>query len=199
MAIDPTTEGVWNVDSALLQYKEKVRENHAKVRPLPLMRGFIDVSDIDIEDIYVDLQCEPFASQLGESYLSTCTEVLLLDENDAERRQKLNMVILGLPGSGKTTLLKYLLKQYSKQKKVVPLYIELKSEISGGFKSLLDKGSGVSVQDIQSYMVNYFSAKIGSQNGEKLVNEICNNIGTGKYEILFFCDGLDEISVEQYM
>lgn len=198
MAIDPTVQGVWNVESALKQYKDKVCENHAKVRPLPLMRGFIDASDIDIEDIYVDLQCEPFASQQEERCLSSCAETLLLDEDDVERRKKLNMVILGLPGSGKTTLLKYLLKQYSKQSKVVPLYVELKSEISGGFKSLLEKGPVVSVQDIQSYLVNYFSSKIGAQNGEKLVSEICNNIGSGRYEVLFFCDGLDEISAEQY-
>ncbi len=198
MAINPNSVDIFNIEPVLKQYKAKVCEYHAKVRSLPLMRNFIDVSDIDIEEAYVDLQCEPFASQSGNRDLSPCVEALLLDENDAERRQKLNMVILGLPGSGKTTLLKYLLKQYSKQSKVVPLYIELKSEISGAFKSLLEKGSIVSVQDIHSYMSNYFSTKIGSQNGAKLVNEICNNIGTGKYEIIFFCDGLDEISIEQY-
>ena len=178
------------------QYKEKVCESHAKVRPLPLMRSFM--GDIDIEDIYVDLQCEPFVTHQGEVCVLSCSDALLLDEDDLNRRQKLNMVILGLPGSGKTTLLKYLLKRYSLQSRVVPVYVELKSEICGGFKNLLDKGSTVSLQDIQHYMNNYFVAKIGARDGERLVNEICNNIGSGEYEIIFFCDGLDEISVEQY-
>ena len=197
MAIDPAGNNI-EIESLLNQYKEKVCENHAKVRPLPLMRGVVDTCDIDIDDIYVDLQCEPFATQFGEVSVSSCTDALLLNENDFDHRQRLNMVILGLPGAGKTTLLKYLLKQYSKQKRVVPLYVELKSEINGGFKSLLQQGSLVSVHDIRTYMINYFASKIGSQNGEKLVTEICNNIGTGKFEIIFFCDGLDEISVDQY-
>ncbi|GHT10784.1 hypothetical protein FACS189426_11690 [Bacteroidia bacterium] len=202
MAINPTENKTIDVESTLQQYKREVCNSFAKVRLLQFIEEIQSEKEIvDIEDIYVDLMCTPFSTKnndlIAEDKVGKCSQTLILTEDDQDRRNKLNMVILGLPGSGKTTLLKYLLKKYSEQKKVVPIYIELKSEVDTEFGEVLAKEGKVIVSDLKNYIVNYFKPRIGDI-GENLVNDITNNLYSGKYEIVFFCDGLDEISKRQY-
>lgn len=199
MAIIPE---IVDIEQALLQYKSEVCNTFAKIKFLQFIEEAQSEKEIiDVEKVYVDLMCVPFSTTdntlVAEDKVGKCSQILMLPENDPNRRNKLNMVILGLPGAGKTTLLKYLLKKYTEQKKVVPIYIELKSEVETEFSEVLAKEGKVIIADIKNYIINYLKARIGDV-GESIANDITNNLYSSKYEIIFFCDGLDEISPEQY-
>lgn len=192
----------FDFETALSQYKSVVCNYFAKVRLLQFVEEVPSEKElVDIDDIYVDLMCEPYSMRgiglVADGKTGNCSQTLVFSENDRERHNKLNMVILGLPGAGKTTLLKYLLKRYSEQKKVVPLFIELKSEMDTEFSEVLEKESKIVFHDLHTYIVNYITARIGD-DGARLVTEITKQLYTEKYEFVFFCDGLDEISPEQY-
>lgn len=203
MAINPNIiDDDFNVETALLQYKNVVCNYFSKVRLLQFVEEVQSEKElVDIDDIYVDLMCEPYSMRgnglVADGKTGNCLQTLVLPEDDKERHNKLNMVILGLPGAGKTTLLKFLLKRYSQQKKVVPLFIELKSEVDTEFSEVLEKESKIVFNDLHTYIANYFTARIGD-DGAKLVAEITKKLYSEKYEFIFFCDGLDEISPEQY-
>ena len=203
MAINPNIiDNDFNVETALLQYKNVVCNYFSKVRLLQFVEEVQSEKElVDIDDIYVDLMCEPYSMRgnglVADGKTGNCLQTLVLPEDDKERHNKLNMVILGLPGAGKTTLLKFLLKRYSQQKKVVPLFIELKSEVDTEFSEVLEKESKIVFNDLHTYIANYFTARIGD-DGAKLVAEITKKLYSEKYEFIFFCDGLDEISPEQY-
>ena len=178
MAIDPSIISEVDFCSILASYKTSVCENYAQIKLL----NFVDEIQrekelVDIDRIYVDLMCEPFSNfDLGyvdSGSINPCSEALVVSENDAERRAKLNMVVLGLPGAGKTTLLKYLLKQYSKQSKVVPIYIELKSEIESDFSDVLSKGRRVVLSDILTYLKDYFEATVRVGGAGDRNRELC--------------------------
>ncbi len=202
MSINPNITDDFDVESVLSQYKTMVCNYFSKVRILQFVEEIQGERElVDIDDIYVDLKCEPYSMRgndlFAEGKLGNFIQSLVLPEDDKDRHNKLNIVILGLPGAGKTTLLKYLLKRYSQQRKVVPIFIELKSEVDTEFSEVLKKGSKVVLNDLDTYIVNYFTARIGDA-GERLAAEITKNRYSGKYEFIFFCDGLDEISPEQY-
>lgn len=202
MPINPIQTENFDLEVLLSHYKSIVCNYFSKVRLLQFVEEVQSEKElVDIDDIYVDLLCEPY-SMRGNGLVSVgksgkCFQTLVISENDVERHNKLNMVILGLPGSGKTTLLKYLLKRYSEQKKVVPLFIELKSEVDTEFSEVLERESKVLFNDLLNYITNYFIARIG-EDGEKLAIEATKRLYSGEYEFVFFCDGLDEISPEQY-
>ena len=200
MAIDPNVTD-FDVEVILSQYKNVVCNCFSKVRLLQFIEQVQSEKElVDIDEIYVDLMCEPYSIRgtglFAEGKKGNCLQTLVLSENDKERHNKLNMVILGLPGAGKTTL-KFLLKRYCQQKRVVPLFIELKSEVDTEFSEVLEKESKVVFNDLHTYIANYFTARIG-EDGAKLVDEIVQKRYSEKYEFIFFCDGLDEISPEQY-
>lgn len=203
MAIDLSErEDKFNIQNVLCQYKSIVCNYFSKVRLLQFVEEVQSEKElVDVEEIYVDLMCEPYSMRgtglIADGKMGKCSETLIFKDQDTERHNKLNMVILGLPGAGKTTLLKYLLKKYSQQSKVVPLFIELKSEVDTQFSEVLEKGSKIVFNDLQAYMVNYFTARMGD-DGERLVIEITRKLYSEKYEFIFFCDGLDEISPDQY-
>jgi len=201
VAIDPNVTD-FDVEVILSQYKNVVCNCFSKVRLLQFIEQVQSEKElVDIDEIYVDLMCEPYSIRgtglFAEGKKGNCLQTLVLSENDKERHNKLNMVILGLPGAGKTTLLKFLLKRYCQQKRVVPLFIELKSEVDTEFSEVLEKESKVVFNDLHTYIANYFTARIG-EDGAKLVDEIVQKRYSEKYEFIFFCDGLDEISPEQY-
>lgn len=201
MPINPNTMD-FDFETALSQYKSVVCNYFSKVRLLQFVEEIQSEKElVDIDDIYVDLMCEPYSMRgnglVSEGKTGNCLQTLVLSEDDRERHNKLNMVILGLPGAGKTTLLKFLLKRYSQQKRVVPLFIELKSEVDTEFSEVLEKESRIVFNDLHKYIANYFTARIGD-DGAKLVAEITKKLYSEKYEFIFFCDGLDEISPEQY-
>lgn len=202
MAINPDFASDFDVDTVLSQYKLIVCNYFSRVRLLQFVEEVQSERElVDIDDIYVDLMCEPYSIRgnglISDGKSSNCLQTLVVSEDDIERHNKLNMVVLGLPGAGKTTLLKYLLKRYSQQKRVVPVFIELKSEVDTEFSEILKKESKVVFSDLNEYITNYITARIGDA-GIKLATEINKNLYSGKYEIVFFCDGLDEISSEQY-
>lgn len=202
MPINPN-ESSFDVEKVLELYKTSLSDFY-KVKLLQFVEEIQSEKEtVDIDDIYVDLLCEPYSLRGQQGLISTgksekCSNNLVLKENDPNRRSKLNMVILGLPGAGKTTLLKYLFKRYLEQKKVIPLFIELKSEVASQFSEVLEKGSKVVFSDFRSYIISYFAAKIGDENAEQLITEIYKDLFAKKYEFIFFCDGLDEISPAQY-
>lgn len=194
----------FDIQAALQQYKEEVCNTFASIRLLQFVEEDDSTKEIaDVEKIYVDLMCEPFSAKNNGLFANgipeKCSTALVLPESQDNtiRRSKLNMVILGLPGAGKTTLLKYLLKRYSQQRKVIPIYIELKSEVETDFGIVLAQEGKVISQTINDYISNYFSARMG-ETGNQLAKEITAQLYKEKYEIVFFCDGLDEISPEQY-
>lgn len=203
MAINPNIiDDEFDIETTLRQYKNVVCNYFSKVRLLQFVEEVQSEKElVDIDDIYVDLMCEPYSMRgtglVADGKTGNCLQTLVLPEDDRERHNKLNMVILGLPGSGKTTLLKFLLKRYSQQKRVVPLFIELKSEVDTEFSEVLEKESRIVFNDLHTYIANYFTARIGD-DGAKLVSEITKKLYSEKYEFIFFCDGLDEISPEQY-
>ena len=192
----------FNLDEVLDLYKSSLSDFY-KVKLLQFIEEIQSEKEtVDIDDIYVDLMCEPY-SKRGKGLVSagqsaSCKDTLVVSEDDKERRSKMNMVILGLPGAGKTTLLRYLLKRYSEQSRVVPLFLELKSEVASQFSEVLEKDSKVLLNDFKTYIISYFAAKIGDEAAEYLVANISNQLFTKKYEFVFFCDGLDEISPAQY-
>lgn len=191
-----------NIDESLNQYKEAVCEQYANARLLQFVEEVqSEQRTIDIEDIYVDLKCEPFSARGNSLYASgnaaLCSQCLIVSNDQrTDRRKLLNMVILGLPGAGKTTLLKYLLKKYSQQPQVVPIYLELKNEVDTEFCDVLEKGSKVLFPDLQNFIASYMSNK--GFDGDSLSGEISKQLHSKKYEFIFFCDGLDEISPQQY-
>lgn len=201
MAINPDSSS-FNVDETLKLYKSSLGEFY-NVKLLQFIEEIQSEKEtVDIDDIYVDLMCEPY-SMRGKGLFSngkatSCKDTLVVLENDKERRSKMNMVILGLPGAGKTTLLRFLLKRYTEQSKVIPLYIELKSEVASQFGEVLEKESKVVFNDFKTYIISYFTTKIGEDAAKQLVANISTDLFTKKYELVFFCDGLDEISPAQY-
>jgi len=173
-------------------YKSSLMAQYAKVKLLQFSDGLEEEDIVDVDSIYVDLYCEPFskvpASRSGENMQkgSACSEVLV--------SSLANLVILGLPGAGKTTLLRYLLKKLSeKNATLIPVYMELKSEVNGELAEILRKGASVNREDINRYVKSYLSNWGAS---ETLFDYVKGN--SSLFEIVFFCDGLDEISHEQY-
>lgn len=173
---------------------------YCKVKLLQFIPGAEDETiSVDVEKIYIDLFCEPFkfnyvnSTKTGVATQSkACSEIFSCDQlcqNDAQ-----SIVILGLPGAGKSTLLKYLFDMYSKKELVIPVYVELKQEERlGGFNGLWDIGENVNIDNIKMYLKNYFNKALGND---------CSNLieyaYEKKYQFVFFCDGLDEISRSQY-
>jgi formylglycine-generating enzyme required for sulfatase activity len=195
---------IFDTSTALTQYKQEVCSAYSGVRLLQFVEEDDSAKEIvDIEDVYVDLMCEPFSARrnglLADGDPQKCSTTLVFPgaTEGEHRNTKLNMVILGLPGSGKTTLLKYLLKKYSEQSKIIPIFIELKSEVETDFSLVLEKEGKVLASDLNDFIRNYFIARIG-KSGEVLADEILTNQYSSQYDLVFFCDGLDEISPAQY-
>lgn len=194
----------FDIPTVLIQYKNEVCNTFSNVRLLQFVEEDDSTKEIvGVDDVYVDLMCEHFSSRnnglFADGAPEKCLTTLVLPEPaiGERRRSKLNMVILGLPGAGKTTLLKWMLKRYSQQSKVIPIYIELKSEVETDFSEVLAQEGRVLSSTINDYITNYFVARIG-EVGNQLAKEITANLYSSQYEIVFFCDGLDEISPEQY-
>ena len=193
-AIIPTNTNIIDKEilSHLDNYKSSLLEQYAKVKLLQFADSLDEEDTVDVDSIYVDLSCDPFSRAIvthkgnenRERGLS-CSAVL-----EAAK----NVVFLGLPGAGKTTLLRHLLKKSSNENNcLLPIFIELKSEVDGEFSEILRKGTRVNRNDIYAFVRNYLS-NYGASNA--LLKFVENK--TAPLDIVFFCDGLDEISPEQY-
>lgn len=165
---------------------------NARVRILNVSHGY---DQVDVDEIFVDLQCEPFKfnmdSDASDDAITPCLKKF--QYNAIESATYKHVVILGLPGAGKTTLLKKVFKEYCKIDEVIPIYVELKQEEKRGrFSALWSVGEEVSEIDVLNYLVKYF-APLGIRADSAFLEYLID-----KYKIAFFCDGLDEISKEQY-
>lgn len=190
--------------SSLLQvYKERVEETYAVVKLLQFVAGYEEESAVPVEDIYVDLKYEPFrfskASKAAkkEIYRKSCDELICTFKEERKRNEYMNMVILGLPGAGKSTLLKYLLHKYNERfKNAIPIYIELKG--GKGFKShFMDSDTPIKLSDIRAYVKDYIE-HIVPESSIALFEYVTSSSDAKNMEFIFFCDGLDEISREEY-
>lgn len=169
-------------DNLLLQiYKREIEEKHSKVKLLD--------KDIPIKDVYVDLSYEPFPVTTIEEkeFPKSCEELISKEQTE-------NMVILGLPGAGKSTLLKYMLYRYNQNDDVVPIFVELKSD-KDFKKNIVEYSDEVRMQNIRNYLEIYFE-QILTKEGE--AKKFLDFVSDKKKEFIFFCDGLDEISHDEY-
>jgi len=189
----------------LVTYKKRVEETYAVVRLLQFVAGFEEESEVPVEDIYVDLNYEPFIfAKTGNTsekgiYRKSCEGLVCTCKEERKRKDFINMVILGLPGAGKSTLLKYLLCKYNRTKNVFPIYLELKGD--KGFKSnFMDSNSSntpIKLTDIRAYIKDCIEHIIPESSSE-LFEYVTTSIDAQNMEFIFFCDGLDEISREEY-
>jgi len=184
-------------NNLLDEYKRRVEGEHATVKITQYIEGMNEERPVPVNEIYVDLQYEdyrfPKSNSVGSSKQNlSCDGLVCNDKRVAQRAAFIKMVILGLPGAGKSTLLKYLLHKYNMNKNVVPIYIELKGD--QWFKSeILAHCDELTINHIQAYIGKYFEQIMPDKpNSLELIKQ------TGDIEYIFFCDGLDEISKEEY-
>jgi formylglycine-generating enzyme required for sulfatase activity len=161
------------------KYKQQVIKKFAQVNLLD--------NPYPVQDLYVDLFFNTFPNKEKE-ISRNCTELITNELNKKE-----NMVILGLPGAGKSTLLKYLLYKYSEFDNIVPVYIELKGD--NHFLRLIEKSNEIDLKAIKEYLKSYFEHIL---TGENEADDFVSYIYNAQKEIIFFCDGLDEISKGDY-
>lgn len=191
----PSPGSIYMSDKSYKVLEEKMRSSlvsFANVKILNLTQSYIPV---DVDKIFIDLQCEPFEFERKdlscEEKIQPCLEVI--NYKSIEMSEHNHIVLLGLPGAGKTTLLKKVFKEYCNNDEVLPIYVELKQEEKRGRFSLLwENGESVSEINIRNYLVRYFEPL-----GIRIDNEMIDYL-FDKFKIVFFCDGLDEISKEQY-
>jgi formylglycine-generating enzyme required for sulfatase activity/GTPase SAR1 family protein len=169
----------------LKTYKKRILK-YSKVRLLD--------KDVNVNDIYVDLLFEPFHSSKKD--IRSCDELICKEpiENEDGRKNFINMVILGLPGAGKTTLLKYLLYKYNQEEDIIPIYVELKKD--NDFKThIIEYSEQVRIANIHEYLKSYFEPIFAQEEAAKAFLDF---VSKEEKELIFFCDGLDEISTGEY-
>lgn len=187
------------ITNLIQAFKEKSLQCFGNVNILQFVRGPREVLRVDVSKIFVDLECEQFVFHTGYSSgdgskesACSCLEKL------AYKFEKENYIILGLPGAGKSTLLKRLFKDYWECPKVIPIYVELKQEETrGGFSALWSRKDEATDDDLACYLSKYlnrFSFPIRKNDACEIYKELVKD----GYEFVFFCDGLDEISKENY-
>lgn len=184
--------------SILDKYKQRVEEDFAVVKLLQFVEGRNEETYVPIEKIYVDLMYEDYRFSNRKNTVNgiyrtaSCDELICTIKTERERKDFIKMVILGLPGSGKSTLLKYLLHKYNFTKNVVPIYVELKGDQE--FRThILKNANTLDLDDIRNYVRSYFEHIIPEASSQEL-----DSVFTQTLEYIFFCDGLDEISREEY-
>ena len=186
--IFPATTAYSKDNKYLLQtFKKEIEEKYSKIKLLD--------KDIHVKDIYVDLSYKPFPVTKKISSKS-CGELICKEqvESESERKDFINIVIIGLPGAGKSTLLKYMLHKYNQNENIIPIYVELKSDTS--FKKyIIEYSDEVKMLNIRAYLEDYFE-QILTKEGEA---KQFLNFASGIKEFLFFCDGLDEINPDEYV
>ena len=173
-------------NNTLLQtYKKEIEEKYSKVKLLD--------KDVPIKDIYVDLQYEPFYTKTKKKEdAKSCEELICQEQTEPARKDFINMVILGLPGAGKSTLLKYMLYRYNKDENIIPVYVELKSD--SDFKThIIENSEKVKLQNIRDYLKDYFEHILTREGEAKKFLDFVQD-----KEFIFFCDGLDEITQNEY-
>jgi len=184
----PTTTEYSKDNNYLLQtYKREIEEKYSKIKLLD--------KDINVKDIYVDLSYEPFP--VTKKILSkSCVELICKEqiESESARKDFINIVILGLPGAGKSTLLKYMLYKYNENENIIPVYVELKSDTAFK-KNIIEHSDVVRMQNIRAYLEDYFEQILTKEGEAKKFLDFTS----GKNEFIFFCDGLDEISPDEYV
>lgn len=187
---DPTLE------SEIQLYRDKAESLHNSI-PVAGFATHLKVP-IDIEDIYIplramvnlkgvdDFRCYPDSSE-AEKHLARCDagmEISLLDAfEQAEKRGRKGIVILGDPGSGKTTHMKRMLlwclrkgsKSMGLPKDMLPVFLPLR-EIKH-----LEEGLDRFIQD--QLTIRHF--KMRPDFGKRLMK---------RGNLLFLLDGLDEVA-----
>ena len=193
----PTRGGINNSEKEIKDKIETIKSimisRFCQVKIINLTQ---DYSHRDVDEIFVDLKCEPYRFSLDNKDNSENDKPCLdcINYDAIESASFKHVVILGLPGAGKTTLLKKLFKEYSKHVTVIPIYVELKQEEKRGrFSTLWGCGNEVRTRDVNSYLFRYFEPL-----GVCINDEFIEFLNDNKYKIIFFCDGLDEITQEQY-
>lgn len=192
-----TNEESDNFENVLKRLKEDSLNRFAKVRLLQFISNTQEFINTDVEKIFVDLNCEQFRFNIINSSerherdaVYSCLERLKYHDEKGNK----NIVILGLPGAGKSTLLKRLFEQYWDNQYVIPIYVELKQEERrGGFLRLWNYKCAVSRAHLNDYLEEYFNS-LSVLDAKSLLAYLNNK----RYHFVFFCDGLDEVSKEQY-
>lgn len=185
-------------------YKTRVEETYSCVKLLQFIEGYEEEAEVSVQDIYVDLYYEPFRfSKTGTcidkaAYKKSCQELVCTLKEEKKRKEYMNMVILGLPGAGKSTVLKFLLQQYNQKfKNLIPIYVELKGDKSFRSHFMNDNDKTIKLTDIRAYIRDCIEHVVPEES-EKLFNYITTPSCASNMEYVFFCDGLDEISREEY-
>lgn len=190
-----------NNQSILFEYKKIVNDKYTKVRIFDI-DSLHEKTYVNISDIFVDLECVPYKKPGTKNNTNysldkkiSCKSLVVLNEDDRLFHVGNNLCILGLPGAGKTTLLKFLFYEYNKGNNIIPIYVELKGD--DDFKKIiLNNYQSLNLDSINQFKKKYYERIFAN---EKKVNDLityADNIEDVKY--IFFCDGLDEISREEY-
>lgn len=196
------TSGSKNSNNELLkEYKKLVDENYTKVRIFDI-DSLHEKTYVQIEDIFVDLECVPYkkpGTKILENDFNkskcSCKSLVVSSNNRKTVCVGENLCILGLPGAGKTTLLKYLVHEYNKIDYILPIYVELKGD--DDFKrNILENYSLLNLEHINEFKKKYYERIFANK---KRVNEFIKYTDNSEIiEYVFFCDGLDEITREEY-
>ena len=191
--LQPPTED--NIGDIL---REKLATKHCGVELLAWNEVAGANRTVNICDIYVDLQCVPYPKSSREIASQQCLPKF--------REFNQNIVILGLPGCGKSTLIKRLFYECLGNAFInvngcykIPVFIELKYEFKTQSDSLSKLIEGeINGSTLGSYVKTKLNALTASSNlGTRLYDKIDREGADINYCI--FCDGLDEISLEQSM
>lgn len=150
---------------------------------------------VNISDIYVDLLCVPYPYQEGVEAKPCLLQFGSFDQN---------VVILGMPGCGKSTLIKRLYSEclqssFENNQGIynIPVFIELKNEFTTNRSRFCEISSSDNLgRGLKSYVFNKINELTSAGTlGEQLSKNIQEDDAQIRYYI--FCDGLDEISIEQ--
>lgn len=158
-----------------------------------------------IDKIFANIDCVPYPHRRNEQRRACLDQFGEFSEN---------IVLLGLPGGGKSTLIKRLLFYVAdsmKNLKLIPIFLELKNEFTPNnrnsefFKKLIDGNRSIEqFQEYATYLYNKLRTRLGDSFFAKLYetspeSEIeYKRDDAAEWRYVFFCDGLDEISAEDY-
>lgn len=182
-------------------YKNSVLDKFARIDILHLESSYkTSGSGVPVDELYVGSRYVPFV-KYTQGKVDKNGRIDEKEAIDCETLEPHNTLILGVAGAGKTTLLKHLLVKYTKEKNIIPIYIELKEAENMGFLDLLNENSetAVGTNQIDKYIDSYFQNVIGRQ--AIILSAFLDNqekMNAVKYQYVFLFDGLDEIGSSEY-
>ena len=176
--------------------RKKLMDKFCKVELLAWNVTDESNKSVNINDIYVDLFCVPYPKMNSDNTSIKCLQRFQKFDN--------NIVVLGLPGCGKSSLIKRLFYECLNRGFInvdgiysIPIFVVLKHEFKISVSPFCEitKQNNI-INNLNDYVQKRLNQLTSNGNlGTRLYKQINDENADIKYFI--FCDGLDEISLEQ--